>query len=337
MVVIYSEIDIVDQFLLFESDSPHWNSIIKSGIHICINITSEELNEKLGDPEDPLFIAFNDSATMTLPIALKKGIENIKADLSITVDYPRSIFLIDIDKEAAKKAQKDFGTAVYSVNDYPDNLLGFSCYHDLHKNQLISAGWKGLLNFEKPLSNSLVITDNHYFKNEDNGINRGFSNLVSFVDAFLPEELSIEYHITIFAEDCNKRNDWWVKEYGKLVALIKPLRIFEINIELVLTSTIHRRRLVSNYAYGKTDQGYDVFHAKEIEKVNLDNDFEHLEIFSNLTNSGTKHFQSANITIEKLEKRYKSVSDFVIAKGNEPGRMLFGCNKDKTIKNRLLN
>ena len=337
MTALFTEQEILDDIALFAEDFPHWNKVITSGLHICVNIKDDELEKRLIDPEDPIFLVYNASATMELPIALDTYITDLKTDLSQVIDKPRSIFLLDIEDALAISTRKDFGTAVYSMHNIPENIFDFPFSLDLEKGQTIASSWKGIINFEKPISNSLIITDNHFFKNEDSGVNRGFSNLVNFIDAYLPDQLSIDYHITIFAEDCSKTNGWWVKEYGKLVALIKPLREFPINIELVLTTTIHRRRFISNYVFGKTDQGYDVFHAKEVNKVKIDNEFEHFEIFSNLNNPGTKYFQSCDNTIIKLEKVATSVSEYVASEGNELGRMLFGCNKDKTIKNRLLN
>jgi hypothetical protein len=337
MTTLYTEREILDDIVLFSEDFPHWHKVILSGLPVCVNINDEDLEEKLLDAEDPIFLAYNDSATMELPIALDSYFTNIKSDLTQIVDKPKSIFLLDIEENLAINARKDFGMAVYSISNLPEGIFNFAFSLDLEKAQTIQSNWKGILSFDKPLSNSLIITDNYYFNNEDSNINRGFSNLVNFIDAYLPNELAIDYHITIFAEDANKSNERWVREYGKLVALIKPLREFNINLELVLSSTIHRRRLVSNYVFGKTDQGYDVFHAKKIDDVKLDNEFEHFEIFSNLDNPGTKYFKASDNTTFKLEKISNSISEYVSINGNSPGRMLFGCNKDKTIKNRLLN
>ena len=94
---------------------------------------------------------------------------------------------------------------------------------------------------------------------------------------------------------------------------------------------------MSNYVYGKTDQGYDIFHAKNTDIVKLDNEFGHYEIFSDLDNSGTKYFQSATKTITKLEHIGNSISQYVQGNANDAGRRLFGSNQDKSIKNRLLN
>lgn len=337
MTTLYIEPEKIEEFALFEEEMPHWNKIIKSGIDICINISDEELDTKISDEYDPLYIAYNSSATMELPVALDEYIQQVKGDLEQIIDKPRSIFVLDIDEQEANKLQEDLGAAIYSVNNIPDKILDFSYYVDLEKNEKFQSNWKDIITFNKALSNSLVITDNYYFSNEDNGINRGFSNLINFLDAYLPDTLDVEYQIAIFANDYSKPESWWIKEYGKLVTEIRRLRTYSIHLELVLTETIHRRRLISNYVFGKTDQGYDLFHARDIDTIKQDNDFEHSEVFSNLNNLGTKHFQSASITLDKLEQKCQEVIEYVKVSGNTAQRMLFGCNKDKTIKNRLLN
>ena len=337
MTALYSEQDILDEIVLFPEDFPHWNKILKSGLHICINIKDADLDTKLTDPEDPIFLAYTASATMEVPIALDTYITDVKSDLTQTVEKPRSIFLLDIDDAIANKMREELGAAIYSVHNLPEKIFDFSFYRDLEKDENIPSNWKGIITFNKALSNSLVITDNYYFSNEDNGINRGFSNLINFLDAYLPDTLAVEYQIAIIANDYDKSEAWWIKEYGKLVTEIRKLRPFSIHLELILTDTIHRRRLISNYVFGKMDQGYDLFHARNTETVKLDNDFEHSEIFSNLDNLGTKHFQSATLTLDKLEKKCVAVAAYVKVSGNTAQRMLFGCNKDKTIKNRLLN
>ncbi|ARV12019.1 hypothetical protein BTO09_06510 [Gilvibacter sp. SZ-19] len=337
MTTIYSEQQLLDEIAIFPEDYPQWNKILKSGLNICINISDDDLDEKLINPEDPIFLAHQASASMPLPVALESFIADIKADLTRTLEKPRSIFLLDIDEAVALNARQDLGMAIYSVNNLPEKILDFSYSVDLDKNQNIQNNWKGIITFEKALSNSLIVTDNFYFSNEDDGINRGFSNLFNFLDAYLPDSLAVEYQIAVFANDYNKPEEWWIKAYGQLLAKIRGLRPYDIHLELILAQTIHRRRLISNYVIGKMDHGYDLFHARKVDVVNLDNEFEHYEVFSNLDNLGTKYFQAASNTLGKLETKCATLSAFVKANGNTAERMLFGCNKDKTIKNRLLN
>lgn len=337
MIAIYAEGDIIDNIALFTEDYPQWSKILNSGIDICLNIDDNKLSAKLSDVEDPICLALQGSGSMKTPIALDGFFKQINEDISIVLDKPRSIFLLNIEEEESSRIQLELGMAVYSVKNLPKSIFSNSYFIDLNKGLKISDSWKGIIKFDKPLSNALVISDNYYFTNEDIGLNRGISNLIPFLDAYLPNSLAIEYHVTIITEDSNKSNEWWVKEFGKLVAKIRNLRVYPINLELVLSTTIHPRKLISNYINGRTDQGFDVFHARDIEKIRFDNEFEQSEIFYNIDNSGTKHFQSVTNTLNKLEKKCVEVSEYVKNEGNKSGRMLFGCNNDKTIKNRLLN
>lgn len=342
MITLYIETHKIEEFALFEDEMPHWNKIIKSGINLCINISDCELDEKLMDELDPVGIAYKNSGTMSLPIALGNYIEAVKEDLNQTLDKPNGIFILDVEELTANDIQKKLGMAVYSCSNVPELLFSSSYYIDLPKNETIKDGWRGIIQFDKPLSNSLVITDNYFFGNEDNGENRGIKNLIPFMDAYLPDHLEIDYHLTIVSQNIGlgkeKSNEWWVKEYGKLVTAVKDLRKYNICIELVLAkSQIHKRRMLSNYVINKADKGFDVFISHQLDKVKEENDFEYLEIFSNLDNRGTKHFQSAIKLNDQLSKHSGNISVYVAANKNQLDQSLFGCNPDKTIKNRLLN
>lgn len=339
MSVLYIEPDKIEEFALFDEDMPHWNKIIKSGIEICVNLSESELDEKISNEIDPLYVAFNSSATMKLPVAMNKFIENLKENLDDVKDKPQGIFVLNINSDDAYKARKSYGVAVYSTENTPDNLFSQNYFIEVQKNSKINNSWKGLFKIDRPLSNSLVLCDNYFFANDDSGLNRGLSNLINFIDAFLPDELEIDYHVTIVAPNSkSKPKEWWDREYGKALMQIKKLRTYTIHLELVLAkSEIHPRKVISNYSVSKTDKGFGVFHSKNIDTIKDDNDFEYLEIFSNIDNLGTKHFQSANDLLMKLIKHCNGISEYVKTNSNSIDRSIYGCNKDKTIKNRLLN
>jgi hypothetical protein len=339
MTALYIEPDKIEEFVLFEEDFPHWNNIIKSGISLCLNISEEKLGAKILDESDPLYIAYNSSGTMELPVPLDNYIQAVKNDLSKTIESPNGIFILDIDNDSALDIQNKFGMAVYSLENVPHDLFSNTFFTELDKGSIVQNGWKGIISFKRPLSNSLIITDNFLFANEDNHTNRGLSNIVPLLDAYLPNDIEIEYQITVIAQNIRENsNEWWAKKFGKLASEIKLLRDYPINIELVLAkSEIHKRRIISNYGIIKADKGFSVFFSNKLDKVKEDNDFEHVEIFSNLDNTGTKHFQSALKLLTQLTDHCKGVSEYVAVKKNTVDRSIYGCDKNKTIKNRLLN
>ena len=337
MNTIYVEKEAVENITLFDDEYVHWNRVFLSGIDLCINISDDELDGKLMDEDDPLFLAFNSSATMKLPIALEPFFNQIYKDSSVISDKPTGVFFLNLENEKCEELAKKYGVCIFSSKSFPKKVFDNQYYLEVNKNETIDNGWKGVMNFEKPLSNSLVITDNYLFKNEDGGLNRGLSNIVPFLDAYLPESLGIPYQVAIISEVINKSTEWWVKEYGKLCAKISLLRSYPIELEIILKDSIHARKIISNYSRGKADQGYAFFYANNNRLIKLDNDFEYAEIFSNIENTGTKYFTSNSNTIEKLREICEGVSRYVAVEGNTSHCMIFGCNKDKTIKNRLLN
>lgn len=337
MNTIYAEKEAVETITLFNDEYKHWNQVFLSGIDLCINISDEELDDKLMNLDDPLFLAFNSSATMKLPIALESFFNQIYKDSSTITNQPTGIFFLNLENEECEKLAKNYGISVFSAVNFPHSAFNIQYYLEVSKNQSIDNGWKGVMNFNKSLSNSLVITDNYLFKNEDAGLNRGLSNLVPFLDAYLPENLGISYQVAILSATNNKSAEWWIKEYGKLCTKIAALREYPIELEIILKNSIHARKIISNYSRGKSDQGYAFFYANNDKLIKLDNDFEYSEIFANIENIGTKYYKSNLDTLEKLRKICQEVSAYVAREGNTSYCMMFGSNKDKSIKNRLLN
>ena len=42
MTALFTEQEILDDIALFAEDFPHWNKVITSGLHICVNINDDE-------------------------------------------------------------------------------------------------------------------------------------------------------------------------------------------------------------------------------------------------------------------------------------------------------
>ena len=155
---------------------------------------------------DPLGIAYQTSGTMSLPIALDKYIKEVKLDLTQVIDKPNGIFILDVEENSASEIQKKLGMAVFSCDHVPDDLFSNNFYDEYKKNQMVKDGWKGIIQFKKQLSNSLVITDNYFFDNEDWGEIRGLKNIIPFLDAFLPDYLEIDYQVTIVSPNSKRKS-----------------------------------------------------------------------------------------------------------------------------------
>jgi len=338
MFVLYTEKNALDDILFYEEEKyPNWKKILTKNIDICVNISDDDLEKELADSESPLFFFLNAHAGAKQPIALANYFPTLIEEPSEVLNHPRSAFILDISEDEALQAQKEFGMAVFSSENIDDTFFKGGFFKELNKNNKVDGGWQALIDFELPFSNALVISDEYLFQNDEKGNNLGLSNLPNMLDAFLPKYLGVVFHLTIIAADAGKSKDWWAKRFGSLKAEIIRLRDYNINIELVLAKTIHKRRAISNYLNSWTDKGFSVFKDYDKNKVRDDNDIHIYRIFNNLEDFGDSHYSSSQKGLDELKKICSSVSDFVNSGNTASNRMIFGdCNADKTIKNRLL-
>jgi hypothetical protein len=277
------------------------------------------------------------------PIALKPYFESITKDPLIIAEKPRSVFFLHISPVEAEEMQKATGIIVQSGKAIEDKILKGSFFKDLTKNAIFedhaTKGWTNLVNFPRPPSNAMVITDHYLFTNEEHGRNIGHPNLVTLIDAFLPASLSVQYHITVIANDSNRTEQWCHQLTGRLKAEIIRLRNYDIVFEMVLTNTMHKRKIILNYLNGGCDKGFAVFKPLDGKTVISDNDFRCDRLFQRVEQTeGDTDFVSAENALKSLKKLCKEVGEYVNNAGaRENYRVLGDCNADKTLKNRLIN
>lgn len=337
MFVLYIEKNAFEDISYFD-EYPHWKKIISDDIQVCLNISEQELDNEFEDVESAIYRFYTDTASGNYPIATENFIEDIKSDYSLLREHhqPRSAFILDISEEEAIKLSTDYGLAILSSKKINDNYFLGGFAKDLAKGERIEEGWTKLINFDLPVSNSLIISDNHFFVNEEGGINCGLGNICGILDAFLPERLEVDFHVTILGLDGSKPESWWIKEFGRLKAQIDRLREYNIILELILTKTIHKRVVISNYLYGWADKGFDLFKNSNPEIIRDDFDLQAQVIFNNINDFGDSYYIFSQNNINRIKKICDEVYTYVIAEGNSSNRMIFGCPKKK-INNPLLN
>jgi len=337
MFNVYTESEIFEDICLFD-DYPNWKKIFSCQTQVLVNMTDDELEDELSNPESPIFLFQNANAGAITPIALNKQIESLKENIESVINHPRDAFLLNIESDTALKISNDMGVAAFSSNDLDDNYFKGGLFKELDLDQNITNGWKSLVDMELPVSNALIISDDFLFENTEVEINCGIGNLPSLFDVFLPIQIKTDYHITVIASSGGKSKDWWIKEFGALKAKINNLREYEIKLEIVFTKTIHKRRIISNYINGWADKGFSIFRNSNPEIVRQVNDLHIYRVFDNIDNKGESHYSSATKGIEQLKHICKGVAEYIKNQEKSQYYMVFGdCNKDKTVINRLLN
>ena len=336
---LYTEQNALENIIIDEDQYPIWNKILRENIDILVNTSDKELEAEIIDQESIIFHLLQSSASVKIPVALKSYFETISNDPSETINKPHSAFVLNISKEQAESIKNEYGVAVYSQSDINRDFVTGGFMKELMKNEAVSGGYPALIPQIIPTSNALVITDPYLFANLEGNNNLGTENLINLLDGFLPNTLTADYHIAIITQNTNNRTrPHWNQLTGSIMARIGALREYEIVFELIVTDTIHPRRLLSNHLSGWTDKGFDLFKIRENEKIRQDNSLYLYAIFNNVNDFGDTHMDTLTKELSALKKIIQNTVSYVQRNNQDSFKMILGdCNNDYTLRNRLLN
>ena len=341
MFTVYSDKNIFENIILDREQIPNWHNIFCNHADVCLDMTDQELEIELQD--GTIIFEYVKLNGGKLPIAHKPFFSNVYQDYSIIVNNPRSAFFLDVTEDKAKEIQDSFGIIVQSLNSIDDNILKGTYYKNLPVNSVCKnvnkIGWHCLLNFSLPPSNSIVLTDNFLFSNEDG--NRGTANFIHFIDSILPDSLTTDFHILLLAQEHkDKVQAWCERKAGEIKTAFGNLnKPYNIIFELVFAETIHKRIAISNYYTLTPDKGFAIFKTNDNKTVHEDTDIQLDRIFNRLNkNEGDSEFLNADYSLHSIKKICLTVAQYISNRPNDKNyRILGDCNKNKSLKNRLIN
>ena len=347
MLTVFAEKNIFEDILIDNDKTPNWFNILCNHSEIGLNITDAELEvELLKDSPISYFYRITGGKE---PKALSGFFQDIYADNSMISECPRSAFFLNYPKIEADLLQTNYGVLVQSRDSIVDNVLTGSFKYKFYKDEVIESGprigWKQLLKYNFPPSNSIVISDNYLLPTTErvgiNNVNLGKSNLLKLFDAILPQNLLIPFHILIVSEHGNRDELWRQTLATELETEIKLLRDYSIIVEVVYIKSedLHERLLLMNYLNSTCEHGFSVFKAKDDKTVSLVNKLQINSYYSSLENSqGESEFQLATKDLFLIKNVCNQLAKH-IQNGNpfDKGSIFGDCNPDKSIINRLIN
>lgn len=347
MFTAYLDKNAFDDIIFFEDEKyPKIKRILCKNIPIVLNLTESELQIELDDIESPLSLLMLESASIQKPHALKSFFSELKDDPKLYEHKPDALFVLDITVGESKQLRQNYGVLIFSKHEINDNWLSGGLSKELVKTETFLDGWKGFFKHPFHKGNALIISDNYLFQNEISTFNKGIENIKQLIDGYLPAHLSIPFQITIIANNTPKNSnkppktvEWWTNHFGALKAKIKTLRPYDIEIELILTETVHKRILISNYIFSWTDKGYDIFHHLKKEEINDDNTINIHHLFNNIHDYEDNYSEMVNVLIGQLKMICKNAGEYVKnTKKQHIDKMVLGdCDLNKKTRNRLLN
>ena len=292
--------------------------LIRQRSDIFLMIEEEDLENRWNDIENP-FRKSCDAYDIPCPHALPELNRIFKyPELYYQLD-PMGIWMMnDATDDDINKFREYFGVWMVNTSTLKDD--GFYLHHkrEYEKDDVIEGdsmnGWKNYIselasqNIEIPPINAIVLNDRYliYSAKEEyaeQSIKWGLDNLRCLLDALLPKNLKIPFHLTISCRHPSldvAKTDTIVSQFRKEV---QCLRNYKIVVEFVyLNYSKHKRTFHSNYFLFDLDRGYNAFYAKAPNKLIGENAFSLESYFNDPYCSGDTNFITAKNKIMTIKK-----------------------------------
>lgn len=332
MFTIYSDKDIFENMISLPDVYPNWNKIINDHSTICLDINNPDLEIELNNPDSILFLFMQSNSRDIELTALDDYFKNIYTNLEVVIENPSSVYFLNLTDIEAEKLQKDTGIIINNATKIDDNLLVRGAYNHWTAEETIPNNWEKLLSvFENFPSNSILINDRNLFTIKErvgsDNLYLGIDNLLRILHNILPQNLNVDYHITIQTDHQTNRTDNKEKcdEITRILNTeIRRLRSYNFIIEVIFIhastqyySYTHNRRLLSNYKTGSMSHCFSAFKIRTPDKAKNDDNLTISAFFDKLNSLSDK---ISNLKEHKIGiQRFKEITLHCISKINLGG------------------
>lgn len=259
------------------------NELFTKGYNIPSDINSID---PLSDEMVLFLLSLNNQLLLT---PADDYIRSITEQPNKVLDYPRSIFWLDISPKQAKQIQKDYGVLIQSSRQKFDtrNITKEIDTYSFKQHEKVQFSWKDIYSgVTSILGNAICIVDRNLFA-YDGQINpktseeqaNGVFNVFCILDNALPKKLKTHYDVTILTEQRTKinedqtsakeevvRDEKFMERLANSIFQSIPLlkRDYKINVEIIAFkkhtkyyNDTHNRRIFSNYYTISADLGFN--------------------------------------------------------------------------------
>lgn len=249
--------------------------ILRDYHDVVLNLSEQELDEEIQN--NPYLRSLRKRGVHeveSLPRFYERLPEEFLANTS------GALVILEADPQVCQQLTARHGVCVLSTHDtVPARTLTSHYYRQLSHEDVFQAGahgpskggWAALLSPMGALPmNSLVVVDNYLFQN----IHEGKANLLNLLDALLPSELDVAFHLLLITT--NPRNVLHPESLATLFAelqagLNRPYPIaFGLLTHREGDKRFHRRAWISNYHLGVSDRGFVCFNNEGLVKSHND-------------------------------------------------------------------
>lgn len=317
-------------------DSHEWNTVIKNMNHVRVEEKREEL--ELSDFADPQSV---------LPIIEQSGInihynkpvlKQLGTDAKMITQYPRDIFVANVEEDTAKKLSGRNGfLVVSSSNPSLEQIIKTPLSFDITEKDRLS--WHDCFMFlkESPMIpiNSLVLIDRYLFAyNSPYGWREGINNVKKILAEALPVVQDERFDVLLITSDDNGSWDHRARDFERIIDSLyseckQISRPYKVNIEVLILGSggdkriweeSHDRRLISNYYRIYMSKGFQALGGLKTNEVIRT---QHVTIDCAYSNLKSKFGQLLGFPIKGYDATLSEVLKFISNPGKSPENYLF--------------
>lgn len=252
-------------------NSASWNAIIRNTRDFVVKIDKDFKQNS----DDPLFLLSQSGAHI---MDGSEYIDDISLQSNKVLDYPNSIFLLDMETRLANQIQRDFGVQIYGCkgDTIPEPSVCKKGWSITTLNTR-RRNWRHLLSRHETESNAIIIIDRYLFSSEPGeSIQDSYDNLEAILSSVIPQKLdsSIDYHVLIIFdfEAVKHRDAERISEISSRLNKIKKklerpfhivIEIFSMNSSSYKYDETHDRKIITNYYSVSATHKVKAFRAEQ--------------------------------------------------------------------------
>lgn len=274
---VYCSLPTLETIVLYENTVPELRRLLSHHDMIVLDVSVETLDSELSNPESILrlllLVEANGLTLVTQPDCLTN------AETLLRAEAAGALFVLDREPAECELLRQRFGVCVVSLaHTQPADTLTTHYYRQLEKGTRYRRqsggetliGWRDVL-ADKPVTllNALIIIDNYLLKDEAKGQFSTANLLEALLPKTLDKELIFEVLLVVSAKEYPLKPKVLNRVIAALEASVKRNYIVRIGI---LThdgdQRFHRRVVISNYHFLRSDRGFADFNESEASHLN---------------------------------------------------------------------
>lgn len=191
-------------------------------------------------------------------VSIPETFKQMETDEEYFMGKSSELYFLSSKKDFCENVEKNFGLACTDLESLDQKGTKLFQFDIKSVSKSPGKGWSFLENFRYP-SNAAILADNYILKDRSSWS----ENLYQILGNIMPDELDVEYHLTIFTREVSGLKE----QYALIDNYLKEKYSYKVVLSIGLAGlgklSLHDRDIISNYCWYRSGAGFDLFKKSE--------------------------------------------------------------------------